>query len=52
MYDIDVAEVLSDLEKSRRNIISLDLEYAAANAKQRAILSDRYIAALGDYEQK
>lgn len=52
MYDIGVADVLSDLEKSRRSIISLDLEYAAANAKQKAILSDRYIAALGDYEQK
>ena len=52
LYDVDVSEILSDLEKSRRSLIAIDLEYAAANAKQKALLSARYITALGDYEQK
>ena len=52
IYEQEIGDVLSSIEKDRRNLIAMDLEYISADAKKKAALSGRYIKLLEEMERK
>lgn len=52
IFEQEVGDILSSVDKSRRDIIAMDIEYASADLKKRAALKTRYIALLDDMEKK